>query len=194
MCLILSSVIHFGQKVRHMGKKSRNVPTPSSDPKPWERQVEEGAKPWKAFQEFRKRRDLATVAERVGVTEKTARNYASLWDWTARADAWDQEQARAEDRAVLAARAADAVSSSAKWRTAEERALDVLLEKIEQAEDMSVRDTLAVADRASHWRRISEGDDTDRTEIQEQLDLSALTTEEVISFRRLLLKAKAGAE
>lgn len=154
---------------------------------PWGRRPEEGDRPWRAFRCFMKHRDYKVICDRLNIKYTTVRNYASKYGWAERVAAWDDEQIRVEDEAVLKARADEAVESMRKWREAEGRALDAIL----ALPIDTLRDALSVADRATHWRRIAEGEVTDRTEqIREELDLSALTTEELIEFRRLLKKAR----
>lgn len=74
-------------------------------PEPWERQRDE---PPKALQAFRTYRDLGSrrthtkVAEACKVSESMVHRWASVWNWTERVRAWDDEQDRVAREATLA--------------------------------------------------------------------------------------------
>ena len=73
----------------------------------WERQPGEPSRAHAAFRLYRDQptaqRDIAVVAGLVGVSARRARQWALDWAWRDRADAWDDECHRLEDRERLEA-------------------------------------------------------------------------------------------
>lgn len=61
---------------------------------PWERQPNEGPKPFEAFAIYREmgnERSIAKVAEKLGKSEALLHRWSSKFEWVARAAAWDAE-------------------------------------------------------------------------------------------------------
>jgi hypothetical protein len=90
---------------------SASWPEPSDydlpDATPWDRRAGESTKQYQSFRIYRDldptQRRLAIVADRSTISERQARVLAARWDWQARADAWDDECHRVEDRERLEA-------------------------------------------------------------------------------------------
>ena len=64
----------------------------------------ESSRAYEAFRMYRDagpRRTVAALTERAGVSERTLMGWSSKFDWRARAEAWDDECARQEDRQRL---------------------------------------------------------------------------------------------
>lgn len=96
----------------------------------WERQPGEPAKIHGAFRLYRdappSQRDIAKVAEHVGISARRAREWAVQWEWRQRADAWDDACHRVEDSERLdAIRAMHAIHRQA-GRVALVKAMDAL--------------------------------------------------------------------
>src|SRR4051812_31436639 len=77
------------------------------DTQAWERQVREPTKEYEGFRLYRDsppaKRDVASVAQQVGVSPQTARKWATQWGWRDRATAWDDACHRIEDAERLEA-------------------------------------------------------------------------------------------
>jgi hypothetical protein len=71
----------------------------------WERQHGEPAKSHAAFRVYRDlppaQRVISKVAEQVDMSPRRCAEWAVEWDWRARAEAWDDELHRVEDRERL---------------------------------------------------------------------------------------------
>jgi hypothetical protein len=109
-----------------------NLPEPDDleDAPAWERQEGEPVKAHGAFRIYRDlsptRRDMATVARQVSMSERRVREWAVDWQWRDRAAAWDYECHRVEDQERLEAiRDMHAVHRSA-GRAAVEKAVQAL--------------------------------------------------------------------
>ncbi|WP_454728538.1 hypothetical protein [Cellulosimicrobium protaetiae] len=88
--------------------------------RPWDRQPEETPRAFDAFRAYAllgPSRSLAKVGQEWGGKRTQLERWSSRWAWVARARAWDDEQARVEDRAwrerarTHARRHADAAAS-----------------------------------------------------------------------------------
>lgn len=71
----------------------------------WERRQHESTRAYGAFRLYRDlppaRRDIARVAEQVGISVRRAREWAVDWQWRERTTAWDDACHRIEDRERL---------------------------------------------------------------------------------------------
>lgn len=71
---------------------------------PWERQPDEGPKPFEAFAIYRdmgNERSIAKVAKKLGKSEALLHRWSSKFDWVTRAAAWDDELARQTARELM---------------------------------------------------------------------------------------------
>jgi hypothetical protein len=81
--------------------------TVEADAPAWERLPGELGRAYAVFRSYRDLpvadRRLETVAEQAGVSPRQVRAWAARWDWRERADAWDDEVHRIDDRERLEA-------------------------------------------------------------------------------------------
>jgi len=129
-------------------------------------------------------RSLGEVATRYGVSVRTVGNASSAWRWAERASAWDDSQAEARARVHISEAEELAREHSRRWKIIGDKALEAF-ESI-QSSELSPRDALAMADRATHYQRLGIGEATERTETREHLDTSRLSEEQLVQLHRLL--------
>uniref|UniRef100_A0A6M3J9P6 Terminase n=1 Tax=viral metagenome TaxID=1070528 RepID=A0A6M3J9P6_9ZZZZ len=163
--------------------------------KPWDRLDEEGKTAYLAFREFLRRRDTQIVADRIGRSVRTVRNYSAAHRWIERADAWDAEQYRAEDEAMLDERAQLAREHLRHWSALRKLAMSEAARLINEAKTrgpdgapgvISDRVMVQIMDLATRNERLVIGEATDRTEVSEIIDTSRLTDEQLVHLHRLL--------
>jgi hypothetical protein len=96
----------------------------------WERQFREPTRAHHAFRLYRDcppaRRDIATVAEQIGLSVRRAREWAVQWEWRERATAWDDACHRIEDQERLEAIRSMHRSHRRAGRAAIEKAVQAL--------------------------------------------------------------------
>ena len=96
------------------------------------------------------------VSQKFGVAEKTVQNKASKWRWSERASAWDDERSRRASEAALSEAEDMAREHARRWKLIGDKALEAF--EMVNVGSLSVRDALAMADRATHYQRLGIGE------------------------------------
>ena len=101
-----------------------------ADTPAWERQFREPTRAHAAFRLYRDcppaRRDIARVADQIGLSVRRAREWAVAWEWRERATAWDDACHRIEDQERLEAIRSMHRSHRRAGRAAIEKAVQAL--------------------------------------------------------------------
>lgn len=138
--------------------------TPTTTPKPWERQPRETPKAFAAFTEYRdmtpSERSCAKVAEAVGKSKSLIEQWCTKYGWVERVAEWDNEQDRIEREIAQK----EQVKAIKKMR---ERHIDIACRMLDKAaetlseldtEDIKASDIPRIVDIATKLERISRGD------------------------------------
>ena len=129
-------------------------------PQPWERQPDEGLKPYDAFCIYRdmetQQRSVRKVGEQLGKSLTLVGRWSSKFSWVERAKAWDDEQDR---------RARDAqITEIKEMRKKHVKIAEAMLVKAAKAlarlpeDEINAMDISRMVDTASKLERISRGD------------------------------------
>lgn len=169
-----------------------------SKPPPWERLPGETDATFLAFRAYLEQeppRSIKATAKLVKRSPSTVYKHSRRYRWQERAEAWDEMQAQAEADAVLSERGRIAkarLRMLAKALELSELRLEEVLRQVQEGvgEDSApeLKDITKLMDRALHFERLIMGEATDRTEATSSVDLSELTEEELLAWKRLQAK------
>lgn len=164
--------------------------------RPWERLEQESLMQYKRFCHYLNcadpvsgARSMARLAEALGVTEKALYIAHNKYHWQERAHQYDLYRA---GEAALEGHGEASVTLPQAARKLQ-RAVDRL---IKNADEMTAGDISKLVDVILKLQKITEGEAEARegnkakAEGQLQMDLSALSSEELVSFDELLAKAR----
>jgi hypothetical protein len=165
---------------------------------PWDRLDGEGDAPFSMFRAYLETpppRDLKALAATLRKSPATTKKYSADYAWAARAAAWDAEQVKAEDEAILDERGNLAREHLRAWKRVREIALKHLELMVDNDGNAipgvaKARDVATLLDRATHHERLISGDATERVESRTAIDTSKLSTDELVALRHLLRKAR----
>lgn len=155
-----------------MAKKDKTTLT--EPPKPWERQPGEPSTAFKAFCEYRnmgegtRRRSMPKCIEKVTKSDGTLysvatwKKWSSLYNWTKRADLWDDELDRQTREEIAKGRTSMVKNHIGIAQAMLTKALKALQRIPEDA--LTAQDIARMVDIASKLERLSRGDVTERTE------------------------------
>jgi hypothetical protein len=174
----------------------------SRPPRIWERLQGEGEVPYELFQIYlrcKKPRTYDQVADQSGRAYQTIAGYGTKFEWIDRARAYDNAGVRAEDNAVLNARAKIEKEQLAVLREMRDlgiaeikRRLKMFTEEPNGNHGVSARDAVALVKESVMLERLIIGEATERTErTVKSLDLSKLTADEAQTMMSLLEKIGA---
>jgi hypothetical protein len=169
----------------------------SRPPRIWERLQGEGEVPYELFQIYlrcKKPRTYDQVADQSGRAYQTIAGYGTKFEWIDRARAYDNAGVRAEDNAVLNARAKitkeelEAIRAMRILGTAEiKRRIKMFAGDPDGNHGVSARDAVALLKEAIVLERLILGEATERTEkTVKSLDLSKLDSERAQILMNLL--------
>ena len=168
-------------------------------PPPWERLPEEGDATFLAFRAYLEQeppRSIKAVAALLKRSPSTVYKHSRRYRWQDRAEAWDRAQAEVEAEAILTERARVAKARLRMLGVGLELT-ELRLREVLQAVQEGVGEDAApdlktmvyLMDRCLHFERLISGEATERTETSRDLDLDALSEEELLELKRLQAKA-----
>lgn len=138
--------------------------TPTTTPKPWERQPRETPKAFAAFTEYRdmtpSERSCAKVAEAVGKSKSLIEQWCTKYGWVERVAEWDNEQDRIE-REIAQKEQVKAIKRMRERHIEIAcQMLDKAAEKLKELDTEEIRpaDIPRIVDSATKLERISRGD------------------------------------
>lgn len=168
-------------------------------PPPWERLSEESDATYLAFRAYLEQdppRSIKHVAGLLNRSPSTIYKHSRRYRWQLRAEAWDRAQVEAEAEAVLSERARiarDRLRLLSKALELTELRVQEVLQAVQEGvgKDSApdLKTVVYLMDRALHFERLILGEATERTEGTKDLDLDALTEEELLLLKQLQDKA-----
>jgi hypothetical protein len=167
---------------------------------PWERQTKESVVAFEAFAEYRDmgaERSHAKVAKKVGKNKGLIARWSRIHGWTARIEAWTDEQDRITREELLKGITAMRKNHAEIANQMLVKALKALLGL--PTEEMTMQDIARAVDVATKLERLSRGEATERTEskteiaggvtVNDGVDLDKLTDDELATLNELLNKS-----
>lgn len=173
---------------------------------PWHKQKGETACAYRYFTLYKDMhgRSISRLAKLLGRSARGLEKYSSNYNWKERAAAWDREldnrllDKRSDDIEAMRQRH---VQLGLGMQTAVAKELKAWVHKVELANAkakakglehhdpvLSVNELIRISEHGINLERISRGEPTGHVKVNEEVDLSALSVEELKQFRKLKKK------
>ena len=189
----------------YSGKMTELISLPrTTAPKAWQRQVEETGPAFEAFVLFRDTaspRSIKQVAEILGKGRSTFDEWAKKYRWNDRCRLWDNEvDKRTSDAEIAEIKAMKRRHAKVAYelQSAAQLALTHLTAKLKVAKEgsktlVSPEQMSRMIDVGSRLERLSSDEPSTISRVQEQVDFSNLSVDELVTLKDLLEKSGTSA-